>query len=245
MHPSVAWPRSSTRPVRPERSVSMAPRGLAVAALALAAAALLAPATPVLAECDGPLPPFLQTVATARRVVVGDVVAVRGGGLSDPSISEGLSSRFTMRVVAVLRGAPASKLDISDLPTQPCAGVVGARVGDRLAIAFDGMAFTPPLRVNGVAWLRGVPILGAVSTTMPAIRAALARSVPDTSAQAAPPPGGDGAAALWLSFAAGVVVTLRRARREGSPPRRRAPGGGPSSPATHRCRPSRPERPIH
>jgi hypothetical protein len=46
-------------------------------------------------------------------------------------------------------------MDIRNLVTQPCAGSIVARPGDRIAIAFDAIDFTPPMVVNSAAWIRG------------------------------------------------------------------------------------------
>jgi hypothetical protein len=91
----------------------------------------------VAAECDGPVPSFSGAVATAKRVVIGDVVAVREGGLVKPAASAGSSSRFTLRVRYAVVGDAEKSMEIRDLLTQPCAGVVQAREGDRIALAFN------------------------------------------------------------------------------------------------------------
>lgn len=122
----------------------------------LAAAALTSGATPVGAECQGPVPSFRDVAPTAQRVLIGDVVAVQTGGLTEPDGS-GHSSRFTLRVRYVPRGTAPAVMEISDLPTQPCAGVMVARVGDRIALALDGTDYTPPIPVNTIAWIRGSP----------------------------------------------------------------------------------------
>ena len=109
------------------------------------------------AECDGPVPSFRDALATAKRVVIGDVIAVRDGGLVKAAASDGWSSRFTLRVRYTPVGAAQQTMDIRDLPTQPCAGVIQAREGDRIALAFDATDFSPPIQVNTVAWIRGTP----------------------------------------------------------------------------------------
>jgi hypothetical protein len=60
-------------------------------------------------------------------------------------------------VAYVLRGSPDAVIEVDDLPTQPCAGVVGARRGDRIAIAVDGLALESRIKVNMVAWINSVP----------------------------------------------------------------------------------------
>ena len=108
------------------------------------------------AECDGPVPSFRKALGTAQRIVIGDVIEVRRGGLLEPQ-ADGRSSRFTLRVRHVLRGEAPKVMDIRDLVTQPCAGSIVARPGDRIAIAFDAVDFTPPIAVNSAAWIRGEP----------------------------------------------------------------------------------------
>jgi len=164
-------------------------RAVRVAALpALVGAWLIAGAAPVAAECDGPIPSFRAVAATAKRVVIGEVVAVHPSELTAEG-ADGRSSRFTLRVTDVPRGRAPKMMDIDDLPTQPCAGHVVARAGDRLAIAFDAIDFEPPVRVNTAAWIRGVPpgsefdLLSAFETTTRAeVYGLLGLEPPDTSA---------------------------------------------------------------
>lgn len=120
------------------------------------AIAFVAAAHPVAAECDGPFPSFREVVKTARTIVIGDVVAVDRGGAWDP-IDGGLSSRFTLQIVYVVRGASGAVVRIDDMPTQQCAPVIGARLGDRVALAVDGLAFTPPVAANMIAWIDVIP----------------------------------------------------------------------------------------
>jgi hypothetical protein len=189
----------------------------AVAASAIAGVWLIAGAAPVPAECDGPIPSFRGVVATAKRVVIGQVVAVHPSELSDPA-SDARSTRFTLRVLETPRGVAPATMEIVDLPTQPCASIVSARVGDRLAIAFDAIDFEPPMRVNTAAWLRGVPPLSEIdsltafeSTTRAEVYRLLGLEPPDTAVAPAPsqisadPPWGviavvaiAGGAAGWL-----------------------------------------------
>ena len=113
-------------------------------------------ASPVTAECDGPYPDFNEVVQTAKTIVIGEVVALERGGARDP-IDQGVSSRFTLQVVHVLRGSSNEVVTIADMPTQPCAAVIGARFGDRIALAVDGVAFTTRVKANMVAWIDAVP----------------------------------------------------------------------------------------
>jgi hypothetical protein len=166
----------------------MLDRAIRVAALpALAGVWLIAGAGPVAAECDGPIPSFRAVVGTAKRVIIGEVVAVHPSELTAEG-TDGRSSRFTLRVTDVPRGRAPETMEIVDLPTQPCAGHVVARVGDRLAIAFDAIDFEPPIRLNTAAWLRGVPpssefdlMTEFESTTREEVYALLGLEPPDTS----------------------------------------------------------------
>jgi hypothetical protein len=122
-------------------------------------------AAPVAAACDGPVPSFRAVVATARRVIVGDVVGVAPSALS-AGRTDGRSARFTLRVRNVLRGEAPAVMEIRDLPTQPCASVVLARTGDRIALALDALDFEPPIHVNTAAWIRGTPFSGFETITL-------------------------------------------------------------------------------
>jgi hypothetical protein len=155
---------------------------LLVAAVPMSIAVLSASAVPVSAECDGPLPSFRHAFSTAKRVVIGDVTAVQGGGLAEAG-SGGRSSRFTIRVRYVVRGQAAHEIAIRDVPTQPCAPGIEAAVGDRIAIAFDATDFTPPIQVNAVAWIRGTPpdYAGIETTSVAEIYRRIGQSPPDTT----------------------------------------------------------------
>lgn len=149
-------------------------------AVAIASVALAIGPLEVSADCDGPFPSLRDALATARRVVIGDVTAVGNGGLVEAASSDGWSSRFTLRVVYSPVGEAATTMQISDLPTQPCADWVVARRGDRIALAFDAKDFTPPITVNAVAWIRGVAYSGETITTHEVFRL-LGLAQPDTS----------------------------------------------------------------
>lgn len=186
-------------------------RAIRVAALpALAGVWLIAVAGPVAAECDGPIPSFRAVVGTAKRVIIGEVVAVHPSELTAEG-TDGRSSRFTLRVTDVPRGRAPKAMEIVDLPTQPCASIVVARVGDRLAIAHDAIDFEPPIRVNTAAWLRGVPpgsefdLLSAFeSTTRAEVYALLGLEPPDTSV--APVTDGATGAVPWWPFVVAAVA---------------------------------------
>ena len=129
---------------------------LTVFAGLVAIGALLAGSHPVLADCDGPFPAFRQLVKSAKTIVIGDVVAVSRGGAWD-AVDGGVSSRFTLKIAFLLRGSSDATIEVDDLPTTQCASVVGARLGDRIALAVDGSAFDRPSGVNMVAWIDAVP----------------------------------------------------------------------------------------
>ncbi|MEA2519168.1 MAG: hypothetical protein QOF49_1248 [Chloroflexota bacterium] len=150
---------------------------------AIALGALAASPLDVAAECDGPVPSFRDAVATAKRVVIGDVIDARGGGLVPPGSNDGWSSRFTLRVRYTVIGVAAQTIEIADLPTQPCAGVVQAREGDRIALAFDATDFSPSTPVNTVAWIRGTPwdFVGVETITVADVFRLLDLTPPDTS----------------------------------------------------------------
>jgi hypothetical protein len=136
-----------------------------IVAFVLVGVVVLPRAAPVAASCDGPVPSFRAVVATARRVIVGDVVGVAPSALS-AGRTDGRSARFTLRVRNVLRGEAPAVIEIRDLPTQPCASVVLARTADRIALAFDALDFEPPIHVNTAAWIRGTPFSGFETITL-------------------------------------------------------------------------------
>jgi hypothetical protein len=149
--PSRSTARARSSSVRLLRSAGL---------LALLATILGAPVSN--ADCDGPFPSFTETSRTATVVVVGDVVGANRleGGL-------GWANRFSLHVDRVLRGQSPERLEIRDLPTQPCAGFVVVKIGQRVAIAWDGLAFDPPIRVNAFAIVDGPPseFIGVESLT--------------------------------------------------------------------------------
>jgi hypothetical protein len=99
-------------------------------------------------------------------------------------------------------------MSIRDLPTQPCAAVVVARPGDRIAIAFDAMDFQPPIRVNTVAWIRGAPAFeGIESITLGETFALMGLAAPDTSTSPDPGPSQPPFATIAVALA-GIVATL-------------------------------------
>ena len=188
---------------------------------ALIAAGLIAATPPVAAECDGPIPSFRAVAASAKHVVIGEVVGVRPSELNGDS-ADGRSTRFTLRVTEVPRGRAPRTMEIDDLPTQPCAGFVRARVGDRIAIAFDATDFEPPIRVNTAAWLRGVPpgsehdlISAFEPTTRAQVYALLGLEPPDTAAPPfrVAPTGEPPWSLLAVAAVAGAAAGWRRGSR--------------------------------
>ena len=193
---------------------SGATRGLMAAAIALGVLGL-SPIR-VAAECDGPVPSFREALATAKRVVIGDVVAVHDGGLLEASTSDGWSSRFTLQIRSTPVGEAQGTLEIDDLPTQPCAAGVQARKGDRIAIAFDATAFEPPIHVNTVAWIRGTApdFVGVETITTAEVFRLLDLTPPDTSTLS-DRKSGDFPIGLFVALVAGAVGAVLSMRRSG------------------------------
>jgi len=101
------------------------------------------------ADCDGPYPSFREVAPSASTVMIGTVV--------DAQIEQGWdwAHRFTLQVDQVLRGSVAPMIAIRDLPSQPCAPFIAAKPGSRIALALDGFAYDPPIKVNAVAIIDG------------------------------------------------------------------------------------------
>lgn len=127
-----------------------------LAAVVLAGMLAVVQTTTVAAECDGPFPSFRKVAVTAELVVIGDVVGIERGGAWDPA-ENGVSSVFALQLRHVLRGEAPALMQFRDLPTQPCASVVGVRLGDRIALAIGGSDFSPPVEANMVAWIERAP----------------------------------------------------------------------------------------
>lgn len=173
-------------------------------------------AATTLAECDGPVPSFRKALGNAQQIVIGDVIAVRRGGLLEPQ-ADGRSSRFTLRVRHVLRGEAPKLMDIRDLVTQPCAGSIVARPGDRIAIAFDAIAFTPPMVVNSAAWIRGEPWGDSYERiTETEIFERLGLDAPDTALATPDPPAHAPPLGLLPLLVSGLVGLILAWRRLGS-----------------------------
>ena len=190
-----------------------------VTILALLVAGFAVTPSAVLSECDGPFPSFENAAPSARRIVIGQVIATLPGS---PSFDDGRTSRFTLRGWSVLDGDQPVEIDVQDLQSQPCAGYITARPGDRIAIAFEGLDFTPAQVVNAVAWVEDDPpqVDGIESTTIGAIYALLGRAPPvlvqPTAAEPATGPSIEWPIVLALVVAlawALSVLTLRRRPR--------------------------------
>ena len=185
-------------------------------ALAIAVTVYATGAVPAVAECDGPVPSFRKALASAQRIVVGDVIDVRRGGLLEPR-ADGRSSRFTFRVRYVLRGEAPVLMDIRDLEMQPCAGMVIARAGDRIAIAFDAVDFTPPIGVNAVAWIRGrAPTEEYELITQTEVFELLGLDAPDTALATSDPPASAPPLSPLPLVVAGFIGLVFGCRRIGS-----------------------------
>ncbi len=170
-----------------------------------------------LGECDGPFPSFEHAAPSARRIVIGQVIATLPGA---EAFEDGRTSQFVLRGWSVLENDRAVEIDVRDVLSQPCSGYIVARPGDRIAIAFEGHDFAPAQVVNAVAWLQGEPppFDGIEFTTIATIYARLGRVPPtlvspDPAAAAAPSI--DWPIVLLVLAAAsalGVVVLRRRPR---------------------------------
>lgn len=187
-----------------------------VAAAIFAIGVLAVDAGSVAAECQGSPPSFRDALSTAERIVVGDVVALRDGGLAEPRPNRPSSSRFTLRIRYVLRGQAPAVVQIRDLVAQPCAGVIVARKGDRIAIAFDALDYTPPIRVNAVAWIRGTPELGNETITEMGLFRRLGLQAPDTAIVTPHPPKNAPVSEPAFLAVAGLLGLALGWRRSGS-----------------------------
>jgi hypothetical protein len=179
----------------------------AATTLALGLAAL--GATPVAADCDGPVPSFRAYAGSADRIVIGDVIAV------DPTApwtdDQGRSSRFTLRVRYVLRGHADAVMTLRDLAFLPCADhIIIAREGDRIALALGATGFEPKITFDTVAWIRGTPpnFFDSIERiTVAEVFSLVGKTAPDTSTTALPdePSPIGGIAVLLAGFVGGVI----------------------------------------
>jgi hypothetical protein len=175
--------------------------GRILAAASIAMAAIFGLTGVAAAECDGPPPPFVETVASAKRIVIGDVVAIDPASDAGP----GRSRHFTLQVSHVVRGQLIERLDVNDVPMQECAGDLVAGLGDRIALALDATAFTPAIPANGVAWIAGRTPEGLETTTIEDVYKLAGVPMPEPPA-AAPTPD---VTSVWLGPAVwGLAVAL-------------------------------------
>jgi hypothetical protein len=185
----------------------------AALSLAMGTIAVAVSPLPAAAECDGPVPSFREALASARRVVIGDVIGVSNGGGVNPATNDGWSSRFTLEVLYTPVGGAPPTMEIDDLPTQPCAGVVQVRRGDRIALALDATAFTPRMRVNTVAWIRGTRphTVGIERITTAEVFRLLGMNIPDTATLPDQP--GNDAVRLLIAAISGALAGALAWRR--------------------------------
>ena len=116
-------------------------------ALAIHAAAVVPGAS---ADCDGPYPSFREVAPTARRVVYGIVTATRPG---PADWGDGRTSRFTIQGWALNEGPRPDVVEVRDVVSQPCAGYLAAGPGEKVVVALDGVAFSPRVAANAIAWV--------------------------------------------------------------------------------------------
>ena len=172
---------------RPQFALKSSARPVLVLVGLVGALVVLTPSV-ALGECNGPFPSFQHAAPTARRIVIGQVIATLPG---PEGFDDGRTSRFTLRGWSVLDGDRPIEIDVQDVQSQPCSGYIMARPGDRIAIAFEGLDFTPAQVVNAVAWLQGEPppFDGIESTTIGAIYGLLGRVPPVLTTPSAAEPG--------------------------------------------------------
>lgn len=193
-----------------------------ISAMVLALGLGIAAAGTALADCDAVMPSFHDYAPSTKLVVIGDVTAVERSPWQD---AEGRSSRFTLRVSAVLRGRAPAVMRLRDIAYSQCADhkILVAK-GDRIALALNGVAFTPPVPFSTIAWIRGRP--GGwfgVETTTEADVLARFRSMPPNTATAPGSPRQDGPpfALIGLPGVAAWFLVVMKASRHGRRPARR------------------------
>jgi hypothetical protein len=92
------------------------------------------------------------------------------------------------------------------------------RTGDRIALALYAIDYTPPLRINTVAWIVGVPAFEGIETITVSEAHSLVGLLPPQSAVASPehpegpPPVGVAAVVAALIAVAGLGVLARHRR---------------------------------
>lgn len=171
---------------------------------------------PAAAECDGPYPSFRNAAPSARQIIIGQVVEAAGDRADR---SDGRTSTFLLRGWSVLENSRPVDVQIDDVPTQPCAGVIVARPGDEIAIAFGGRDFQPPQVVNAVAWLNGAApqLIGIETITFAEVYALVGLDAPISLPDQVRPAVED--QTLWLlalpliAAAAGAIALWSHLRR--------------------------------
>jgi hypothetical protein len=182
-------------------------------AVSIAILGLVGFGSPAAADCASGPAPFAESVANAKRIVIGDVVAV----VPIKDLRGGLSGQFTIQVSDVVRGDAVARLDMSYEMADPCSGnTIVARIGDRIALAFEATAFSRPLEVTGVAWIVGQQPGGFEMTTVEDVYRLAGVPMPEPRAvDVAPDPTSPWLGpALWglgvgLVFVIGAVLARR------------------------------------
>jgi hypothetical protein len=195
--------------------VGRAWRGLAAVSM-LAAIMLVAGPHRVLAECDGPYPSFRNVAPGAERILIGEVVQVDPAGERH---DDGRTAGFVLHGQSVLEGGRAVDEVFQDVPTQQCAGMIVARVGDVIAVAFRGRDFEPPQVVNAVAWIEGdaPELIGVERISVPEIYQLAGVPMPVPSARVAdvvfPASKALALTAAVAALAAAILIVRRRMLR--------------------------------
>lgn len=198
----------------------MRPLGLA----AIVVVAGMASADHVLAECnpEGTYPKFADAAASARTIVLGDVVDLSEGGPSDPVV-DGWSSSFTLLVGAIVRGSAPLLWEFSAITTVPCAPPVVVHTGDRIVLALEARNADTGVTFNTVAWVVGqappqVPFERLTEADVLSFGEGVGLRPGDPAATDSGPPLAAGIAILvgvLLAAGAGALM-ISRARRSGS-----------------------------
>jgi hypothetical protein len=182
-------------------------------------------ARPVAAECDGPIPSFREAAPNATTILIGDVTAVRHGGLTDGD-EDGRWSRYTLKVRHVVRGVAPGTMAIRDLQTTGCAPGIIVHQGDRIAIAFDVHA-PGMVPFNAAAWIVGEPAYASLKydshfevTTTDAVFRLAGKEAPETSTLSPGSAEGDSPSLVepwtWIEFmlvASGVTFVMLANRK--------------------------------
>jgi hypothetical protein len=177
---------------------------------------MLALTRPVAAECTGQpnsWPAFTAIAPTANRVIIGRVT--RG----DDQFESGSHVAYIVRVVEVLRGSAPDTIRVSGLRSglalsgnQSCreAAYLSARVGDVIAIAFDGRVEGSDRPVTGAAWITGRPdpfhAPGAQRLTLEQARRAVLALPPTSTETGRASDDSRHHAMLVVAFAAGLFL---------------------------------------